>query len=386
MSARDAAPHAAFLEALRAPRPIEYPGHSWDMYAKLIGTWDAEVVDHLPDGSERRRSAEIHFAWVLEGRAIQDLWISPARRERAAPSRGPAPDGDRYGTTLRIYDPASDVWRITWWNPVTGVETRLVGRRVRGEMVHTGTDFDGRLIRWVFDDVRPDTFHWRGEWSEDGGRTWVCDTEYFARRRQPSITASVPESSLARHIRWEWIDRPGMETVSIERLASGTVARGSVLVVLDAVALRASYRIVHDVTWRFLEAHVEAGPLESPRTLQIRRSSSGRWEVDGAPRPDLDGCEDVDLMITPYTNTPPLAARALAPGESRRLCVAWVRFPDLHVEAVEQEYTRLDAGTIPSRYRYRNLKSGFTGELTVDGDGLVIDYGSWRRQGDRETS
>lgn len=76
----------------------------------------------------------------------------------------------------------------------------------------------------------------------------------------------------------------------------------------------------------------------------------------------------------------------MAPGESRRLCVAWVRFPDLHVEAVEQEYTRLDAGTIPSRYRYRNLKSGFTGELTVDGDGLVIDYGPWRRQGDRETS
>lgn len=150
--------------------------------------------------------------------------------------------------------------------------------------------------------------------------------------------------------------------------------------VLDGTPLRAGYTIEHDALWRFREAKVETGTVDAPRELHIRRLPDGRWEVDRAPRPDLDGCEDIDLMVSPYTNTPPIAAQSLAPGESRRLRVAWVRFPELEVEPVEQEYTRLDPGTSPERYRYRNLVSGFVGELSVDADGLVLDYGPWKRR------
>jgi hypothetical protein len=88
-------------------------------------------------------------------------------------------------------------------------------------------------------------------------------------------------------------------------------------------------------------------------------------------------------MVTPFTNTPPLRACPLAPGEARSLRVAWVRWPELEVVPVEQEYRRVGASGpetpgAPERYRYRNLDSGFEGELTVDDDLLVIDYGPWR--------
>src|SRR5688572_27767022 len=126
---------ALFIEALRAAHgPAVRGGSNSDMYAQLIGDWDAEVVDHLPGGISRRQSAEMHFAWVLEGRAIQDLWIAPARPDRLRPD-SQSPDGNRYGTTLRVYDPKIDAWRLTWWNPVTGVETRLIGRRVGSQIV-----------------------------------------------------------------------------------------------------------------------------------------------------------------------------------------------------------------------------------------------------------
>jgi len=67
-----------FLEALRAPQPPAGRGASSDLFAQLIGDWDAEVVDHLPGGIRRRQSAEMHFAYVLEGRAIQDLTVQNA--------------------------------------------------------------------------------------------------------------------------------------------------------------------------------------------------------------------------------------------------------------------------------------------------------------------
>ncbi|MBI5069279.1 MAG: hypothetical protein HZB56_13675 [Deltaproteobacteria bacterium] len=178
-----------FLAALLDPGPAPLAGSNADLYDPLLGDWDAEVIDHRPGEPPHRQSAEMHFARVLEGRAVQDLWIAPARGERAGAGR----PGNRYGTTLRVYDPALDAWRITWWNPVTGVENRLVGRRVGSRIVQTGSDADGRLVRWVFVEVGPDRFHWRGEGSGDGGQTWTCETEFLARRRgAPPLTTPSP--------------------------------------------------------------------------------------------------------------------------------------------------------------------------------------------------
>lgn len=169
----------SFPHALLASGPSAGPGTQREVYAGLIGSWDAEVVDHLPQGA-RRQSAEVHFAWILEGRAVQDVWIVPARRERGPGLRG---ENDRYGTTLRCYDPVLDAWRITWWNSCSGIESRLVGRRVEGCIVHTGADAEGRLMRWTFVELTAHTFHWQGERSADGGRSWLCESEYFGRRR-----------------------------------------------------------------------------------------------------------------------------------------------------------------------------------------------------------
>ncbi len=363
-----------FLEALPSPDSGLEGGEGSRLFDRLVGSWDAEVVDHRPDGTDRRQSAEIHFAWVLEGRAIQDLWIAPARSERTAAGHGA---GNRYGTTLRVYDPVLDAWRITWLNPVTGVETRLVGRRAGAQIVQTGVDAEGHLLRWVFVEIQPDSFHWRGERSDDGGESWICEAEYFARRRSRTLATF---GATSRQLQWDWADRPGLEALSLDRGREANVAEGTVLVVLADVPVRARYRIEHDPAWRFRSASIAVGPPEAPRRLEILRLSDGRWQVDGQPRPDLDGCEDLDLMVTPYTNSPVLAAHPLRPGETRSLRVTWVRFPELEVRAVEQEYTRLDAPVGFSRYRYRNRESGFAGELTLDGEGLVVEYGPWRRR------
>lgn len=379
--APDSSTDTFFLEALRAAQPPASRGGSSDMFAPLIGDWDAEVVDHLPGGISRRQSAEMHFAWVLEGRAIQDLWIAPARHDRVR-SDPLAADGNRYGTTLRVYDPELDAWRVTWWNPVTRVETRLVGRRVGSQIVQTGADSDGRLIRWVFVELRSDRFHWRGERSADGGHTWTCDTEYFARRRVSAPERATDAKSESR-VAWVWTDRPGLETLRLVRNAAGTTAEGTVLVILDGAPISARYTVEHDAAWRFRQARIETDRSGITRAVDIRRDEGGRWTIDGVPRPDLDGCDDLDLTVTPYTNTPALASQPLTPGTSRRLRVAWVLVPGLDVRAVEQEYTRLNSNGPDvriARYRYHNLDSGFTGELTLGADGLVAEYGPWARR------
>lgn len=149
------------------------------LYAPLIGRWDVEVVDYEDGGLVRRSRGEWLFSWVLEGRAIQDVFIVPARaaRDQAAPAKG-----NRYGATLRVYDFRTDTWRVTWTNAVTNVQTCLTGLKRGDEIFQEGSQEDGSLARWIFSDIRPESFRWSGLASKDGGATWQKIVEFFARR------------------------------------------------------------------------------------------------------------------------------------------------------------------------------------------------------------
>lgn len=160
-------------------RSLEIP-QSADIYGWLVGSWELEVLHYR--GVEmllQKLRGEAHFGWVLEGRAIQDVWIMPRLSDRNA-------DDDRtnnmYGTTLRVWDPAIQAWRIRWINPVSSHEERQTGRKVGDEIVQIGARADGTPTRWRFTEISPHSFHWLGEVLEPDGATWRLEGEFRARR------------------------------------------------------------------------------------------------------------------------------------------------------------------------------------------------------------
>jgi len=172
---------ADFHTVLAAPgRSPEIPPQA-DVYGWLIGSWELDVRHYGVDVSERGIKGEVHFGWVLEGRAVQDVWIMPRRAERTA-------DLDKtcnmFGATLRVWDPAIQAWRVTWINPVTGNRDELIGRwSVPGkEIVQVGSHSNGTPIRWMFTEITPDFFHWTGEALQPDGKTWMLEGDFRAQR------------------------------------------------------------------------------------------------------------------------------------------------------------------------------------------------------------
>ncbi|MEZ5648695.1 MAG: putative glycolipid-binding domain-containing protein, partial [Alphaproteobacteria bacterium] len=104
----------------------------------------------------------------------------------------------------------------------------------------------------------------------------------------------------------------------------------------------------------------------------------GQWkDQNGILVSELDGCIDIDISATPFTNTLPIRRLNLKQGEAADLSVVYIAVPELAPRKVRQRYTCLEPGKI---YRYEGLDSGFAAEITVDDDGLVIDYpGIFRR-------
>lgn len=168
---------AAFLIALGADGPAGDRIGQMGLYGWLIGTWDLDVSHFLADGTTRRRAGEWHFGWVLEGRAIQDVWIVPPRGQRDDDA---ADQAQSYGSTLRIYDPRDDSWQIQWTDPVTLNFCTMKGRRDGADIVQLGRNASGEDIRWRFLQIATDSFLWRGDTSIASG--WRRDVEFTATR------------------------------------------------------------------------------------------------------------------------------------------------------------------------------------------------------------
>jgi hypothetical protein len=148
------------------------------LFGQFVGDWDVDFVVYGPDGSKQKERAEWHFGWVLDGRAIQDVFIIPRRSEREK-SNWARYD---YGTCLRFYDPSIDCWRVVWVSPINGEILTFTARQVDEEIVLKGKDVDGTPMRWIFSNITQDSFHWRRVLSTDGGLNWQLHKEMVARR------------------------------------------------------------------------------------------------------------------------------------------------------------------------------------------------------------
>ncbi len=163
---------SSFLTALTSEGPSAERAQDMALYGWLIGNWQMETLHHCDDGTIENLPGEIHFGWVLKGRAIQDIWIRPRRPEPSI----------MYGTTLRVFDAAIDGWHIIWSDPLNQDYSRQIGRAEGKDIVQFGEDSRGMKTRWRFTEITSDSFHWIGEERTSDSDPWRITYEHFARR------------------------------------------------------------------------------------------------------------------------------------------------------------------------------------------------------------
>jgi hypothetical protein len=156
------------LDVLGATGP--HPDHARELmlFGQFVGAWDMQGERIAPDGDRTEFGGEWHFGWTLEGRAVQDVLISPPVE---------------YGTTVRFYDPETRAWEITWITPPGRAVRRLQAHPDGGDIVLEGRDPAGHLLRWTFTEITGDSFTWSGFRSDDEGASWRQDEEMRLTRR-----------------------------------------------------------------------------------------------------------------------------------------------------------------------------------------------------------
>jgi hypothetical protein len=146
------------IDLLTAEGPDPAHAEAMMLYGRLVGAWEIRNRYRDGDGRWHTVTGQWCFGWVLGGRAVQDVLFCPTLHQRYP------------GTTIRCYDAATGLWRITWLSPYSGFYVSQTGRSDGGGgMIQEGIEPDGTRSRWIFTEVTPTSFHWQGFIATEGG-------------------------------------------------------------------------------------------------------------------------------------------------------------------------------------------------------------------------
>ena len=171
------------------------------------------------------------------------------------------------------------------------------------------------------------------------------------------------------------MSRKFYQFVSIERNESITI-NGHITGVENGVPYYVNYILKTDVSW--MVESISIG-IESDRSykLEFTKDEVEGWvDKENNPAPELAGCIDIDISLTPFTNTLPINRLNLKVSESKEISVLYFKLPEGEFKKVKQRYTNIDGRF----YKYEGLDTGFSTVIEVDKFGFVVNYpGLWLR-------
>ena len=177
-------------------------------------------------------------------------------------------------------------------------------------------------------------------------------------------------NQILRTVLWSRRDQVSLEYCQLEQLRDDFRLSGTVLTSHDGKPLRLEYMVLCDESWVTRSVRLILTHDAASRELTLVADDQRRWWHEGEELPAVAGCVDIDISLSPSTNTLPIRRLSLARGESRDVTAAWVRFPELAVEPLTQCYER----TGERLYRYSSGGGAFTADIEVDELGLVMRY------------
>ncbi|MBV9314284.1 MAG: putative glycolipid-binding domain-containing protein [Pseudonocardia sp.] len=146
----------------------------------------------------------------------------------------------------------------------------------------------------------------------------------------------------------------------------------------DGSAFTASYRLSVGESGVLSRLSLNSASAQRERALTLSRSDDGYWLLDtgsGGSRAEFDGAVDVDLQYSPLFNALPIRRLRLHHEAGDHLVpVVFVSLPTLEVQLVRQRYRTVSVLNDTGRAVVEFSSKDFTADLTVDAQGLVVDY------------
>jgi hypothetical protein len=169
---------------------------------------------------------------------------------------------------------------------------------------------------------------------------------------------------------WESGEYDSTEKCQWTHTGSRSEIRSAVDVKQDGTLHRVEYHIKTNENGETLYFHVANRHDNLIEHFIFESDGKGNWQSNHRSMDDFKGCIDIDMPITPSTNSLPIHRLNLPVGGEEVIQVLYVDILSNKLTPVKQKYTRLS----DHEYKYENVPNDFETTIRVDESGFVVDY------------
>ncbi|RYD54855.1 MAG: hypothetical protein EOP56_17965 [Sphingobacteriales bacterium] len=171
---------------------------------------------------------------------------------------------------------------------------------------------------------------------------------------------------------WKGIDYNSLEHCKVLEQEDGAEITSVIVGSSGRRTYRIDYRVRTNHNWQMLHAELKAVIDGAEQTYVMSTDGVGDWMMNGRAMPEFAGCTDIDIPLTPFTNTLPIRRLKLAVAKEAEVQVVYFDLMEGSIRPVQQRYMRMSEHV----YHYENIPNDFEADIKVDDHGLVVDYPS----------
>jgi hypothetical protein len=178
------------------------------------------------------------------------------------------------------------------------------------------------------------------------------------------------QEMIQKEIFWKGLQHSSFEKCVVKTTGEKTEVTSSIWGIFREIVYRVGYEIRVNQHWQTEYFNIQSEVSRVEKKFTYESDGMGNWKVDGVPVDAFKACIDIDISLTPFTNSLPINRLHLSRQQEKKINVIYIDILEQRISAMAQKYTRVS----DFEYKYENVPNDFEAILTVDEFGLVVAY------------
>ncbi len=184
------------------------------------------------------------------------------------------------------------------------------------------------------------------------------------------VIKTLKNITMQQNIIWSGKKFQSLENCRINTTASGFEISSNIIGIFNNKIVNAEYIILTTKNWKTRSFQIDLLMDGNKITYEYESDTIGNWTTKGEPVVELNDCIDIDISLTPFTNTLPINRLIMNENDQQEINVVYIDLLEQKIKNIQQRYTKQDA----DRYLYQNITIPYEATLIITETGLVKDY------------
>ena len=168
---------------------------------------------------------------------------------------------------------------------------------------------------------------------------------------------------------WKSLKYDATEHCTIDQSFESNNVQGNIVGNHNANLFEVDYQLITDINWRINILDIVCRSNEIVRQWQLKKLNGG-WLINDIWTPDLKECIDIDISLTPFTNTLPIRRLNFTDQPRHSIEVVYLNILTGEISKSRQHYTKIS----DRLYLYENDTRAFHAQLHIDDHCFVTEY------------